>query len=245
MLTPHVTAVLPAYNEAPWLEREVHGLCRDLGRALGDGGWDLVIVENGSTDDTPDVAAALAEGDGRIVAARLPAASYGSALREGIRLAHGEVVALFNVDLWDVGFLAAALSMLAECDLVIGSKLAPGGADNRPLGRRLITRALNFGLRVALGCRATDTHGMKAFWRSTIAPLAAECCTSSELFDTELVLRAERAGLRIREVPTRVTESRPARTAALQRAPRAAREFRALWMALGPVQRRSRSAPDP
>ena len=232
MCNPTVTMVLPAHNEAAWLEGEARDLSRRARETLPDLAWDVLIVENGSTDDTARVASSLADGDERITAMHLERASYGSALKEGIARARGDVVALFNVDLWDLQFLAEALELLNECDLVIGSKLARGGGDRRPIVRRLISRALNSLLRAAFGFDGTDTHGMKAFWRDKIAPLAAECVTDGEVFDTEFVLRAQRAGLRVRELPVVVQEKRPARTGLFRRGQRAIRELGRLWIAL-------------
>src|SRR5438552_3819524 len=64
------------------------------------------------------------------------------------------------------------------------------------------------GLRVAFGFRGTDTHGLKALRKARLEPIAAQCVTDRSLFDTELVLRAERAALRVVEIPVDVREIR-------------------------------------
>lgn len=66
----------------------------------------------------------------------------------------------------------------------------------------------------------TDTHGVKAFHRASVSPYEAECHFGIDLFDTELILRCERAGLVVNEIPVTVKESRPARSGLLSRVPR-------------------------
>ena len=73
-------------------------------------------------------------------------------------------------------------------------------------------------LRVGFGLRVSDTHGMKAFDRAQILPLGGACRSDGELFDTELILRAERAGLGVEELAVTVTERRPSRTSITRRA---------------------------
>ena len=90
--------------------------------------------------------------------------------------------------------------------------------------------------------QVSDTHGVKAMRRGPLAPLAERCRFGKDLFDTELVLRAERAGLGSAEIPVEVVVLRPARSSILRRVPRTvlglARLRVALWEeALGPKLR--------
>jgi hypothetical protein len=75
-------------------------------------------------------------------------------------------------------------------------------------------------LRLGFGSRVSDTHGMKALRRAAVEPIVGQCRRGSDLFDTEVVLRADRAGLRVRELPVTVHELRPSRTPILRRVPR-------------------------
>ena len=75
-------------------------------------------------------------------------------------------------------------------------------------------------LRVVFGLQLSDTHGMKAMRRAAVEPYARRCRFGRDLFDTELVLRVERAGLATAEIPVRVEELRPARTSIIRRVPR-------------------------
>ena len=96
-----------------------------------------------------------------------------------------------------------------DCDFVVGSKAMKGASDHRPLFRRAATRVINGMLRAALDFRGTDTHGLKAFHRETVLPIVRACVIDRDLFTSELVIRAGRAGLRVVEIPIRLAEKRP------------------------------------
>jgi glycosyltransferase involved in cell wall biosynthesis len=217
-----LSVVMPAHNEADYLEtavREVHdGLrARDLD-------FELLVVENGSTDGTLEIAHKLAlEYPGMRVVSR-PAANYGAALREGLTASSGELVLTFDVDYYTLDFVDQALAMLEAGDgapvIVVASKRAPGSRDERPWPRRLVTAVFGWLLRVGFSLSVSDTHGMKAMRRAPIEPVVWLCRFASDLFDTELVIRAERSGLQVAELPARAQERRPSRTPIWRRVPR-------------------------
>ena len=152
----------------------------------------------------------------------MPVADYGAALHAGLVRARGVVVVTFDVDLYDLAFLDVATSTLGDADppaIVVGSKRAAGAHDERPAHRKLVTAGFALFLRVLFGLEVSDTHGMKAMVRAAVAPIAEVCRFGKDLFDTELILRAERAGLRVVEIPVDVAERRPARTSIVRRVP--------------------------
>src|SRR5206468_10054330 len=152
-----------------------------------------------------------------------PVADYGAALREGILAAHGEVIVTFDVDYYDLGFVDDALKLLtgdAASAFVVGSKRAPGARDVRPWPRRLVTTVFSLLLRAVFSLSVSDTHGMKAMRRVDVEPLLERCRFRTDLFDTELVIRTQRAGLPIAELPVNAQERRPSRTPIWQRVPR-------------------------
>jgi glycosyltransferase involved in cell wall biosynthesis len=220
--TPRVrtafSVVVPVYNEAGIVNDAITRMLRALEDIGGD--FELLVCENGSTDETAALVARLQQEDSRIRLERLPEPDYGGAMRHGIAACAYDRVVIFNIDFWSTEFARAAVERLAECDLVIGSKVMRGSDDQRPQMRRFLTRAFNGVLRSAFGFRGTDTHGMKALRKQSVDAVLARCVTAQSIFDTELVIRAERAGLRIVEIPVTVREIRqPSYWSVAQRLP--------------------------
>jgi glycosyltransferase involved in cell wall biosynthesis len=218
---PELSVVIPIYNEEAILERSVVDLFTELGTTGID--FEVVLAENGSKDATVAIATQLEKRfAGRLRWFSYPEPNYGGALREGIFRARGRFVVCEEIDLCDVDFHLRALALLRadEADLVIGSKAMAGSHDQRPLTRRAATKAYNKLLRVSLGFSGTDTHGLKAMRRSTIAPVAARCIVEYDVFASELVIRAEREGLRVLEIPVEIEEKRAPSIHLVRRVPR-------------------------
>ncbi len=199
-----LSILIPVFNEDALLEQALQGLYQDLCERFEAGTFELLLCENGSTDRSLEIAEQFASTRPELRVEHLPIPSYGNALRHGISSARGQNLVIFNVDHWDIAFLDMALTSLDTCDFVIGSKNAEGATDNRPLLRRLITINFNFLLRVLFGFQGTDTHGIKAMDTSWAKILTQECVTNQEMFDTELVLRAQNTGLKICEIGVEV-----------------------------------------
>ncbi len=233
MSEPEVSIVIPVYNEAEILESSVAELQRGLA-GIGVGSYEVWLAENGSRDATAGIAARLAAGDPRIRTFSCEFPNYGAALREGIERAGGEFVVCEEIDLCDVGFHARALELLrAEAaELVIGSKAMRGAEDRRPVWRRVATRAYNGLLRVTLGFSGTDTHGLKAFRRAALLPVVGRCIVGHDVFASELVIRAERDGVRVREIPVTLAEKRAPSVHLLRRVPRVLHNLVRLMLAI-------------
>jgi glycosyltransferase involved in cell wall biosynthesis len=215
-----ISIVMPAHNEEGYLEPAVKTVVAGLrDRSLS---FEILITENGSTDRTGAEADALAATYPEVTSFRASVADYGRALRAGFLAARGEVVVNFDVDFVDLPFMDRALELLAGGDaaVVVGSKRNPGSEDERTSGRRLVTYVFSIVLRHGFGLRVSDTHGLKALRRAPLVPLVASSRCDGDIFDTELILRAERAGLSVLEIPVVVTNQRPPRTAIARRIPR-------------------------
>jgi glycosyltransferase involved in cell wall biosynthesis len=217
-----ISVVIPAHNESGYLEtavREIHDGLRARGLD-----FELLVVENGSTDGTPDIARRLNADYSQMRVTSLPVANYGAALRDGLTASRGEVVITFDVDYYELRFVDQALALLEGGHdapvMVVASKRAPGSRDERPWPRRFVTAVFSWLLRVGFSLSVSDTHGMKAMRRALMEQLVQRCRFASDLFDTELVIRAERAGLRVAELPARAQERRPSRTPIWRRVPR-------------------------
>jgi glycosyltransferase involved in cell wall biosynthesis len=218
-LTPTFSIVVPVYNEADFIPRALPEMLDQL-EGL-DEPYHVLIVENGSFDGTAQATKRVSAGR-PVTVISLDEADYGAAMRHGFLAADGQWVVNFDIDYFSAAFLGDVLA-LEEVDIVIASKRDPGSEDRRPLIRKLATRVFNLLLRVILDSNVTDTHGMKAFRRDLVDRLAPQVVSRQDLFDTELVIRAERAGYRIREVPVVVEEMRVARSSLVKRVPRTIR----------------------
>lgn len=236
-MAPTISIVIPVYNE----EAILHAACVDLRERLRPYGWDyeVILAENGSRDGTLAVAAALGEADPRFRTLSIGEPNYGKALRMGIREARGELVICDEIDLCDAAFHKAAVAILEAglADLVIGSKLLSASRDERPLYRRVASRAYSGLLRTTLGFRGTDTHGLKAFRKSALAPIVDACVVDKDVFASELVIRAQRAGVPWCEIPVRVMEKRPPSIALFSRVPTVVRQVATLTWAIRVARR--------
>jgi len=87
-------------------------------------------------------------------------------------------------------------------------------------------------LRLALGFKGTDTHGIKAFRRAAMVDTARACLVDKDVFASELVIRAERSGIRIQEVPIRLEEIRPPSINLFKRVPNVIKNVGKLFFAI-------------
>jgi hypothetical protein len=216
-MAPSITVVVPVYNEAEFVPEALPRLIasvEDVGIP-----YTIRVVENGSTDGTAEVARESAAG-ANVVVESLAEPDYGAAMRHGFLHADSDWVVNFDIDYFSAQFLRQLLSQPDDVDLVIGSKRDPESEDRRPFIRRLATGVFNLLLTLILRSSVTDTHGMKGFRRKLVDDLAHQVVSTTDLFDTELVIRAERAGYSIVEVPVVVEEMRTARSSLIKRAPR-------------------------
>jgi len=211
---PQISIVIPIYNEQAIL----HAAVVDLRERLKPLGWsyEIILAENGSKDRTVAIGHELAAkyastSDGQVKIISLGEPNYGKALKQGILLARGNLVLCDEIDLCDTDFHKRAVDILetGEADMVIGSKLAVGAADERPLIRHAASIAYSTLLKVMLGFRGTDTHGLKAFRRLALLDVVRSCLVDKDVFASEFVIRADRAGICIKEVPVQVIEKRP------------------------------------
>jgi glycosyltransferase involved in cell wall biosynthesis len=224
MAAPKLSVVIPIYNEETILRSAVEDLIAQLSTTAWT--FEILLAENGSRDRTVAIAEELAAAYPQVKAHSLGAPNYGLALREGILRATGEYVVCDEIDLCDVDFHRRALAVLeqGDADLVVGSKVMKGAEDQRPLLRHAATLVINGMLRVLVGFRGTDTHGLKAFRRAALTDVVRSCVVDRDLFASEFVIRAERK-VRVVEIPVHIAEKRPPSVKLLQRVPKVLRDI--------------------
>lgn len=229
---PDVSIVIPIYNEEAILRAAVV----DLHERLTEVPWsyEVVLAQNGSRDNTLEIARGLASKYKQVRVVSVDEPNYGKALREGIRAASGQFVLCDEIDLCDVDFHKRAIDILQHnrADVVIGSKLIGGAKDERPLIRHVASQFYTGMLRLLLGFSGTDTHGLKALQRAAILPVVEACVVDKDVFSSELVIRAERTGLRMVEIPIRVIEKRTPSINLLKRVPHVVKSLARLTWAI-------------
>ena len=206
---PDASLVIPVYNEEGLLRTAIVALVDRLNDV--DFTVEIVISENGSTDQTKEIAFQLEQKYPNVRALISDEPNYGRALRRAITDARGAYVLCDEIDICDVDFHQRAMDILRtdDADMVVGSKRHRDAKDQRPLFRRAGTSVINFMLRVFLDFQGTDTHGLKAFNRERLLGVVSRCIVDKDLFASEFVIRAERASFRIVEVPVEIMEKRP------------------------------------
>lgn len=198
-----VDIALPVFNEQDVVKRAAMRL-RTASRALPYR-IRIVIVDNASTDGTPEVARRLAARFDDVAYLRLDDKGRGRALKTAWQRSDADICAYMDVDLsTDLTALAPALAALASghSDISIGSRLTNGARVERGLKREVISRGYNTVLKTALGIRYSDAQcGFKAVRRDTARALLPYVADTGWFFDTELLTLAEWSGLRIHEIP--------------------------------------------
>jgi len=198
-----VDVVIPVFNEerslGPCVDRLVEYLAADFPFS-----WRITIVDNASTDGTWAVAQRLADRPG-VEAVHLDVKGRGRALRAAWMASDAEVVAYMDVDLsTDLRALLPLVAPLlsGHSDVAIGSRLVQGATVVRGPLREVTSRTYNSLLRAVFRNRFRDAQcGFKALRSDVARLLVPEVADDEWFFDTELLLLAERTGLRIAEIP--------------------------------------------
>jgi putative flippase GtrA len=196
--------VIPVYNE----ERDLPGSVRRLHHFLATEvpyAARITVADNASTDSTLDVARRLAEELPHVDVIHLDAKGRGGALRAAWTSSTAEVVAYMDVDLsTDLTALMPLVAPLVSghSDVAIGSRLSASSRVVRAPKREFVSRSYNLILRSMLGAHFSDAQcGFKAVRADVARQLLPLVVDTGWFFDTELLVIAERAGLRIHEVP--------------------------------------------
>lgn len=214
-----VDIVLPVCNEERTLEDSVHALLAYLDGARIDDAqdtaapftWNVVIADNASTDATWAIARSLHERRPlQVRALHIDRKGRGFALKTSWLSSRARVVAYMDVDLsTDIrhtGQLVLPL-LRGEADLSCGCRLDPHASVTRSWTREMISRTYNRMLRTYLGARFRDAQcGFKAMTRATADVLLPQVRDDEWFFDTELLMKAQRMGMRLVEVPVHWVE---------------------------------------
>jgi len=206
-----LSVIMPLLNEEQILEQSVTELAEKLDEVVGPQCWQLVPVDNGSTDKTPEILEQIKKKWPNTLNLRLEEKNIGKAMKHGLLNAEYPIAMILPLDEFDSSFLTWAWENTEKYDLILGSKRVDPTMIKQPPYRRLLSWGLNSLLQLSLQNVTADTHGAKLVKLATVRPHIEKTVISRGQFDTELTLRVLRAGLWVAEVPVSHEELRPPR----------------------------------
>jgi glycosyltransferase involved in cell wall biosynthesis len=205
-----VDIVIPVLNEAHVLEKSVTAIRDYLTGESFPYRWRVLVVDNGSSDGTQDVARRLSEQYADVAFIHLTQRGRGRALRQAWLQSKAGVVCYMDVDLsTDLKHLKPLVDAIVRdgYDISTGSRLMNGSVTRRCLKRELISRIYNLLVKGVLFTRFSDAQcGFKAVSRETVEKIVPQIEDQSWFFDTELLVLAEKHGYRIKDIPVVWTE---------------------------------------
>lgn len=207
-----LSIILPIRNEESILWKATIGFAKHFDEVVGPDQWQYVLVVNGSTDNSLDIAYQIAEKWPKTLVLNNKVANIGKAQRSGFLASEGIWSLFMNVDhLWDSAFFMWAWKHREEYQLILGSKRADPTINQQNDFRRFLSNGLNALLHFLFNFVGMETRGMKLLKTEALRPIAKDCVLRRGQFDTELTLKALRTGLWVAEVPMPYIEKRKPR----------------------------------
>ena len=212
------SVVIPVFNEEEiFLDsaNKIYRICKEMNKP-----FEIIFSENGSTDNTVNLIQTFISDNDNCFMIRNEIANYGLALKNGFENAKNELIISFDIDYFSQQFLQQSLNLNQEFVALVASKRMSESEDKRTIVRKLATSTFVFILKILFRTSLSDTHGMKAIRRNNVQKEINNVISSQDIFDTELLIRIEKSGFKIQEVPTKVNEIRPSVSVIFKRIPR-------------------------
>ena len=199
-----ISVVLPAHNEAGKIENAVRQMKQAL--AAFTSAYEILIAEDGSTDGTGDLAERIASEDPLVrhlhSDERL---GRGKALNQAFKRAYGDIVMYMDVDLsTDLSYVKPLINAITEerYDFATGSRMMHESDVTRSVKRKLMSTAFNLLVRMLLRSKLQDHQcGFKAFRKEALMRILPAIEDEHWFWDTELLVRAQRSGYKVKELP--------------------------------------------
>lgn len=210
-----LTLVVPVHNEEQILEEQTKKLVQHMQNFREK--FEILFVENGSTDNTPHVISKLQKQFDFIRLVRLQKADYSTAVIEGVKAAKGEFTIVLGIDFVDLYMIDRCYDALKNSDIVICSKNK--GLDKRSIINRLVNLTYNTYVKLFFGLKHSDTEGYHGYKTKKIQNILADVHTKAHLCNLWVLVKAKKAHLRVSEVPLIVYEKRRSKFMRLTRLP--------------------------
>lgn len=200
-----LSVILPTRNEEELIGKALLDISKFLDTKRYS--YEILIILNGSVDNTKEIVDKLSAKNKNIKVMNSKP-GYGFALRKGMLEAKGTYVTIFNVDFYDLKLIDLVDIDLYGKDLVIGSKMTNWAEDKRPWKRRVVSVLYNVLLKTFFDFKGSDTHGIKIMRKKVMDSVLKKCKTTSGILDTEFVIKSQRDGYEIADLPVSVEEKR-------------------------------------
>ena len=202
--------IIPVHNEAIILHQNLSILRNYLSENLDD--YEIILVENGSTDNTRQIIHFLSQKYSKVTSLNLPNPSLGNAIKHGIKNAVHNKVVYYPIDLSvNLDYIPESIKELDHYDIIIGSKRLKEGNDRRPLQRKVTSIGFHWLVKKLFSTQLSDTTCVKAYRKPIIIELINLVPPDSNVFETEILVEAQKMGLTLKEIPVSVTEKRTSR----------------------------------
>lgn len=202
-----LTIIFPVLNERLRLEKGITRTVEYLDK-IGFSDYEILIVDNGSEDETPQIADKLCRRYSRVKYERIPVRGVGAAFRRGVKLSHGDIVGYMDIDLsTNIKHLGEAIEIFKErpeIAYINGSRFAKASdTRGRKWYRKITSQGLLILLKVFLGMKSTDAICGFTFVRKKTAVSLIKGCSRDNgwFYMIEFLLRAEKRGVRILDYP--------------------------------------------
>ena len=204
------SVIVPVYNEGVCIQENSLRLVRYLRSVLSS--FEVILVENGSIDDTLPKAKSISAKLPEVRCFSLPEPCLGEALKTGVQNATYDKIIYFPIDLSvNLDFIRECVPLLDRYHIVTGSKRMSQARDVRPLRRRIASRGYHFLVRTLFQTDMTDTTCVKGYQRNVALELMSHIPSDSMIYETELLLEAQKEGLLVHQIPVTVTDPREGR----------------------------------
>jgi len=196
----YLSVCVPVYNEEEIILKKISEINSGLTKILGKKNCEIIVIENGSTDNTLRYLKKIQNTNTRIFSLKKKA--HGLALKTGVEKARGEYVLLTAIDL-PFGFsdLEEMLKLSDQYDVIFGSKAHPKSVIYSPIARKISSKIYRTLLKILFNINLGDTQGTVFLKRKSILPFLKYCTSENAFFTAQLAIFSRINNLKITEVP--------------------------------------------
>jgi len=182
-----VSIILPAYNEEKIIRANVKTLLKFLGELNLDN-YEIVLVENGSNDNTLQIARELEKQDKHLRVVSVPKAGYGNAVRVGARSVRYKKIIIYTMDLtFGMDSIKSMIEKLDKYPVALGCRYMEGSEQDRPFIRIFISRSHNLLVNLFFGSHFNDVDCLKSFRSDVGKEIILRTKTNDAFIEVEMM----------------------------------------------------------